>query len=48
MGLEIENLQRMRVLFPATQQIFLEDNYRSTGAIIAASVAIISEGRHRI
>lgn len=31
-------------LFPGTKQIFLEDNYRSTGAILAASIAIISEG----
>jgi DNA helicase-2/ATP-dependent DNA helicase PcrA len=41
---EIENLTRMTKLFPETKQIYLEDNYRSTGAILAASIAIISEG----
>jgi DNA helicase II / ATP-dependent DNA helicase PcrA len=41
---EIENLTRMIKLFPGTKQIYLEDNYRSTGAILAASIAIISEG----
>jgi len=41
---EIENLNRMITLFPTTEQIYLEDNYRSTGAILAASIAIISEG----
>lgn len=29
-------------------QIFLEENYRSTGAILAASLAIISQGFTRI
>lgn len=30
--------------FSGTQQIFLEENYRSTGAILNASLAIISRG----
>ncbi|CCM04225.1 uncharacterized protein FIBRA_06392 [Fibroporia radiculosa] len=30
--------------FPRTQQIFLEQNYRSTGSILALSLAIISQG----
>lgn len=29
-----------------TQQIFLEDNYRSTGSILAVSVAIVAQGMH--
>ncbi|KIM27560.1 hypothetical protein M408DRAFT_24487 [Serendipita vermifera MAFF 305830] len=44
---EIENLTRMIKLFPGTKQVFLEDNYRSTGAILAASLAIISEDTTR-
>ncbi|KAG8813457.1 hypothetical protein FRC19_002409 [Serendipita sp. 401] len=44
---EIENLRRMITIFPLTKQIFLEDNYRSTGAILAASIAIISEDSNR-
>jgi superfamily I DNA/RNA helicase len=34
----------MIALFPKTKQVYLEDNYRSTGAILAASMAIIEEG----
>lgn len=30
--------------FPKTQIILLEDNFRSTGAILAASYAVISQG----
>ena len=30
--------------FPDTQQILLEQNYRSTGAILATSIAIVSQG----
>lgn len=30
--------------FPETEQIFLEENYRSTGAILAISHAIVSQG----
>ena len=32
--------------FPTTQQIYLEQNYRSTGSILAASMSIISQGQH--
>lgn len=41
---EVENLERMQKHFANTVQIFLEDNYRSTGAILAASIAIVAEG----
>ncbi|KAJ3478605.1 hypothetical protein NLI96_g9642 [Meripilus lineatus] len=34
--------------FPGTEQILLEQNYRSTGSILAASVAIVSQDRSRI
>lgn len=30
--------------FSATQEILLEDNYRSTAAILDLSVAIVSQG----
>ncbi|EGN98601.1 hypothetical protein SERLA73DRAFT_54973, partial [Serpula lacrymans var. lacrymans S7.3] len=41
---EVENLFKMQKDFLKTVQIFLEQNYRSTGSILAASVAIISQG----
>jgi superfamily I DNA/RNA helicase len=31
--------------FSRTQQIFLEKNYRSTGSILAACLALVSQGR---
>ena len=34
--------------FPGTQEILLEENYRSTGAILRLSLAIISEGHYSI
>ncbi|KAJ3548442.1 hypothetical protein NM688_g5299 [Phlebia brevispora] len=34
--------------FPSTQQVYLEQNYRSTAAILSASVAIISQDKSRI
>jgi DNA helicase-2/ATP-dependent DNA helicase PcrA len=30
--------------FPGTKQVVLDENYRSTGSILAASMAIVSEG----
>ncbi|KAG8904046.1 hypothetical protein FRC01_008886, partial [Tulasnella sp. 417] len=45
---EIENLGKMQKDFPDTQQIFLEENYRSTGAILAISHAIVSQDKERI
>lgn len=30
--------------FPRTRQIFLEENYRSTGSILTACLAIVSQG----
>ncbi|EKM58321.1 uncharacterized protein PHACADRAFT_193443 [Phanerochaete carnosa HHB-10118-sp] len=45
---EVENLAKMRRDFAATQQIFLEDNYRSTGSILAVSVAIVAQDKSRI
>ena len=32
--------------FPGTQQIFLVENYRSTGSILASSLAIVAQGSH--
>ena len=34
----------LRQDFPNSVQIFLEENYRSTGAILASSLAIVSQG----
>ncbi|CDO74962.1 hypothetical protein BN946_scf184945.g34 [Trametes cinnabarina] len=45
---EIANLGKMQQDFPATQQIYLEQNYRSTGSILALSLAIVSQDKGRI
>ncbi|KAF8627011.1 hypothetical protein AX15_004594 [Amanita polypyramis BW_CC] len=45
---EVENLNKMKKDFPGTQEVFLEENYRSTGAILRASLAIIAEDKNRI
>ncbi|KAF8638307.1 hypothetical protein AX17_002327 [Amanita inopinata Kibby_2008] len=45
---EIGNLAKMREDFPGTQQIFLEENYRSTAAILRASLAIVAQDKTRI
>ncbi|KAL7417243.1 P-loop containing nucleoside triphosphate hydrolase protein, partial [Mrakia frigida] len=44
---DIENLSHMAKDFPKTKVILLEDNFRSTGAILAASYAIISQDQTR-
>ncbi len=41
---EIENLNKMTKDFDNVQAIYLEENYRSTGAILAASHSIVSQG----
>ncbi|KAJ7593227.1 P-loop containing nucleoside triphosphate hydrolase protein [Mycena floridula] len=45
---EVGNLGKMKKDFPATEQILLEQNYRSTASILAASLAIISQDKTRI
>lgn len=41
---EIENLDNMKRDFKGVDAIYLEHNYRSTGAILAASHSIVSQG----
>ncbi|KAJ3920166.1 P-loop containing nucleoside triphosphate hydrolase protein [Lentinula edodes] len=45
---EVGNLARMRKDFSSTEQIFLEENYRSTASILRASLAIVAEDKTRI
>ncbi|KAK0500348.1 P-loop containing nucleoside triphosphate hydrolase protein [Armillaria luteobubalina] len=45
---EVANLEKMQQHFPATEQIFLEQNYRSTGSILKLSLAIVSQDKKRI
>ncbi|KAJ6530358.1 P-loop containing nucleoside triphosphate hydrolase protein [Mycena vulgaris] len=45
---EVGNLERMRKDFVGTRQILLEENYRSTGSILKASLAIVSQDKSRI
>ncbi|KAA1467450.1 UvrD-helicase-domain-containing protein [Dentipellis sp. KUC8613] len=45
---DVTNLKNMIRDFPATEQIFLEQNYRSTASILSLSLAIISEDKERI
>ncbi|KAF9003988.1 P-loop containing nucleoside triphosphate hydrolase protein [Cyathus striatus] len=45
---EVENLAKMQKDFPSTVQIFLEENYRSTAAILRTSLAIVSEDKTRV
>ncbi|KAJ7638238.1 P-loop containing nucleoside triphosphate hydrolase protein [Roridomyces roridus] len=45
---EVGNLARMRKDFVSSQQILLEENYRSTAAILKASLAIVSQDKSRI
>ncbi len=46
--IEIENLNHMKRDFPETDAVYLEENYRSSGAILAASLAIVSQDKKRI
>ncbi|KAG7451185.1 UvrD-helicase-domain-containing protein [Guyanagaster necrorhizus] len=45
---EVANLEKMQRHFPGTEQIFLEQNYRSTGSILKLSLAIVSQDKNRI
>ncbi|KAF9445472.1 P-loop containing nucleoside triphosphate hydrolase protein [Macrolepiota fuliginosa MF-IS2] len=45
---EVENLSRMQKDYPQTKEIFLEENYRSTGSILNASLAIVTQDKNRI
>src|SRR4030095_9682680 len=47
-GARVENLQRFRSDFPGVQLYRLEQNYRSTGTILAAANAIIANNSGRI
>jgi ATP-dependent DNA helicase UvrD/PcrA len=47
-GARIEHLHRFRVDFPQAQLIRLEQNYRSTGAILAAANALIANNGSRL
>jgi DNA helicase II / ATP-dependent DNA helicase PcrA len=47
-GAQVENIQRFTQDFPHNQVIRLEQNYRSTGAILAASNALISHNDGRL
>lgn len=41
---EVENLEKMVTEFQPCRQIFLEQNYRSTGAILGAALAVVRQG----
>ncbi|GAA6051585.1 hypothetical protein JCM3770_003484 [Rhodotorula araucariae] len=45
---EIENLEKMLKDFSPVKQIFLEENYRSTGAILGAALAVVRQDTKRI
>jgi len=45
---EIENLEHMTRDFKDVEAIHLEENYRSTGAILSASHSIVSQGRAEV
>ncbi len=47
-GARVENLQQYRRDFPATQLFRLEQNYRSTGNILAAANALIANNTGRL
>ncbi|KAE9400182.1 UvrD-helicase-domain-containing protein [Gymnopus androsaceus JB14] len=45
---EVGNLARMQKDFFSTEQILLEENYRSTASILKASLAIVAQDKTRI
>ncbi|KAF9065598.1 P-loop containing nucleoside triphosphate hydrolase protein [Rhodocollybia butyracea] len=45
---EVGNLARMQKDFSSTEQIFLEQNYRSSSSILKASLAIVAQDKTRI
>ncbi|GAA5966335.1 hypothetical protein JCM21900_003099 [Sporobolomyces salmonicolor] len=45
---EVENLEKMTKDFAPCRQIFLEQNYRSTGAILGAALAVVRQDTKRI
>lgn len=47
-GAKIENIQRLHKDFPHLQTVRLEQNYRSTGTILAAANALISNNDGRL
>jgi len=47
-GADIKNVLQFENNFPGAQTVFLEENYRSTGTIIAASNSIIEKNNNRI
>ena len=47
-GADIKNILQFETTFPNTQTVWLEENYRSTQTIIAASNDIISKNKNRV
>jgi len=47
-GADISNVLQFENHFPGARTIFLEENYRSTGTIIAASNSVIAKNKQRI
>jgi DNA helicase-2/ATP-dependent DNA helicase PcrA len=47
-GARIENIQQLTRDFPATRTVRLEQNYRSTGTILAAANAVIANNAERL
>ncbi|SPO39443.1 related to ATP-dependent DNA helicase [Pseudozyma flocculosa] len=45
---EVGNLKKMCLEFKGTEQVRLEENYRSTGAILEASLKVVQQDRARV